>query len=185
MKIPSDNKFCILVVGALIERSINGSDCVLLQKRKRPDNPKHDGLLEVPSGKVEKNAAALGVLQDRVLKETGLIVSAVSGEWSSSTPVGFELYGSTPFHVCQNAINDYPVCSCYYICEADGEPLVESDAAKDIRWVTIDELHQLLQKHADTFLPTCYSALLSYVRVKRQRQSPFVKTPVKSCDFLR
>ena len=77
MQIPDNNLFCVYGVGAIIERMIERKRFVLIQNRVRKG--KQSGLIEVPCGKVKATEDAVTLIKQRVVEETGLRITKISG----------------------------------------------------------------------------------------------------------
>lgn len=145
MHLSNDMEFCALDVGAIIEKNINGIRSILIQNRIRVDDATQNHLIEVPCGKVRKNKNIFDILKYRVKEETGLIVTEIMGQNGIYDDSNYFIQGGVPFYMCQNVEKQFPVCILFFICKAeDGEMKVESDAATDIRWVSLEHLKQML-----------------------------------------
>lgn len=161
-------EFCALGVGAIIEKNVNGRYYVLIQNRIRIDDITQNHLIEVPCGKVRTNKNIFDILKYRVKEETGLILTDIKGKRTiyNSHP-NFLIQGGVPFYMCQNIENQFPICILFYICKAErGEMKSNSEAATDIRWISIKDLKELLVTKQELFFPFVYEALREYVYYK-------------------
>lgn len=167
MHLPDDMEFCALGVGAIIEKNINGICSVLIQNRIRVDDATQNHLIEVPCGKVRKNRNIFDILKYRVKEETGLIVTEIMGQNDIYDASNYFIQGGAPFYMCQNVEKQFPVCILFFICKAEDDKMkVESDAATDIRWVSLEYLKQMLDTEKELFFPFVYEALKEYVKYK-------------------
>lgn len=168
MHLLNNMEFCALGVGAIIEKDLNGKHYVLIQNRIRIDDVTQNHLIEVPCGKVRTTQNIFDILKYRVKEETGLIVTNIKGQDDiyNGHPNYF-IQGGKPFYMCQNVEKLFPMCILFYICKAEsGKMKSNSDAATDIRWVSIEELKELLITKQELFFPFVYEALKAYVDYK-------------------
>ncbi len=169
MHLSNDIEFSILGVGAIIEKELNGKWHVLIQNRIRIDDITQNHLIEVPCGKVRKSKNIFDILKYRVKEETGLIVTEIMGQERiyDSNP-NYLVQGGRPFYICQNIGQEFPICIAFYICKAEGgEIKLNSDAATDIRWISIDDLDRMLSTNKEYFFPFVYEVLMKYINYKQ------------------
>lgn len=161
MRIPKDSVFCILGVGAIIERKIGGKNFVLIQNRIRKNDEKQDGLIEVPCGKVQAMENSFDVMRQRVWEETGLRVTTIKGEEKNLRRNTIQ--SSRPFYTCQSIDRDFPVAINFFVCKTKGIPKQHTEAANRIRWISIEELSKMLVHEEERFLLVVVDALKQYV----------------------
>lgn len=168
MHLLNDMEFCALGVGAIIEKNINGGHYVLIQNRIRIDDVTQNQLIEVPCGKIRTNQKIYDILKYRVKEETGLIVTNIKGQdYVYSGHPDYSIQAGKPFYMCQNVEKRFPICILFYICEAEsGTMKSNSDAATNIRWISIEELKEMLIAKQELFFPLVYEALKVYVHYK-------------------
>lgn len=77
-------KFAKPAVGAIIEKKINGEKFILVQERQKEDGGKENGMLEIPAGKIREYENIFEALRREVKEETGLIITKIDGEESST-----------------------------------------------------------------------------------------------------
>jgi isopentenyldiphosphate isomerase len=75
----------------------------------------------------------------------------------------------TPFSGAQNLIGSCPIMVNVFICKVRGEALIKSDELKNIRWVPIMELKEMLNEHENNFYPMYVTALKKYLNFKLGR----------------
>lgn len=171
MNLPEDLEFSIVGVGAIIEKELNGIRHVLIQNRIRIDDCTQNHLIEIPCGKVRKKQNIFNVLKYRVKEETGLIITDIIGQRNTyDSHPNYYIQGGKPFYICQNVEQDFPVCIIFYICTASDDNMKSnSTAATDIRWISIDDLEQMLKTKKELFFPLVYEALKEYVYINKNR----------------
>lgn len=164
MHLPDDMEFCALGVGAIIERELNGVHSVLIQNRIRVDDATQNHLIEVPCGKVRKNQNIFDILKYRVKEETGLVVTDIIGQDSIyGEHPNYNIQRGNPFYICQNVERHFPICIVFFICKTEiGNMKSCSDAATDIRWVSVENLKQMLDTKQELFFPFVYGTLKKY-----------------------
>ena len=145
--------------GGIIERNIDGETFILLQERDK-GNARESGLIEIPAGKIREFENIYDCLRREIFEETGLKVTDIQGEKEAEivTLNGYKVLNYTPFSCSQNVEGDYPIMVQVFICRAEGKELAESDESKNIRWVSLKKLKQMLnlQKLTDTGLYLSY-----------------------------
>ncbi len=167
MQIPDNCLFCVYGVGAIIERVINEERFVLIQNRIR--NGKQFGLIEVPCGKVKAMDKAVDVIKQRVMEETGLRITNINGIKENRT-IERNVQNCQPFYSCQSIERDFPVVINFFICSAEGIPKEHTEAADNIRWISISELSGMLINEEEKFFPIVVGALKEYVRDLEERE---------------
>lgn len=167
MRIPKDSIFCVFGVGAIIEHKIKEKKFVLIQNRIRKGDEKQDKLIEVPCGKVKAMENAFDVIQQRVWEETGLIVTSIKGKGENR--LGNTIQSSRPFYTCQSIDPDFPVTINFFICTTEGIPKPHTEAANNIRWISIEELSKMLVHEEEKFFPVVVDALKEYVMIEKTR----------------
>ena len=158
--------FCIHGVSAIIQRIIEGEKYILIQERQKGFDSPETGLIEVPCGKVKSGESVFDCIRSKVLIETGLSITKIYGEENFEV-IKFKDYNVLsyiPFFSSQNTGDNYPLAMDTFICEADGLALLESFDAKNIRWVTLNELKNMLIDSQDSFYPMIIEPLKHYLK---------------------
>lgn len=157
--------YCIHGVSAIILRIINGNKYVLIQKRKKGNESFETGLIEVPCGKVKKQESVFECLRNKVFIETGLSITKIYGEndYATKSFNQYEVINYVPFFSAQNIMNNYPIVIDTFICEADGEPVSESDDAEDIHWILLEDLKHMLEENELLFYPMIVLSLKRFI----------------------
>lgn len=152
--------------GGIIERIVDGEIFVLLQERYK-GNDCEDGLLEIPAGKIREFENIYDCLKREIFEETGLEVTYIEGEEDSVIVEhnGYKVLNYTPFSCSQNVEGDYPIMVQVFICRASGKEVDESNESRNLRWVSLDDLRDML-KDETSFYPMHVSTLKKYLKSK-------------------
>jgi ADP-ribose pyrophosphatase len=158
-------------VGGIIERNIDGIDYILIQDRHKEDACKEAGLIEIPAGKIREFENIFDCLRREIREETGLEVIHIDGEEEASVieENGYKVINYVPFSCSQNIQGEYPIMVQVFICRAGGELLENSCEAKNIRWITLEELLSLLKNNKSSFYPMHVDTLIKYLKRKQTK----------------
>ena len=143
--------------GAIVERRHNGIKELLLQTRWKPHaDPLYSGTLEFPAGVLDKPYESVYKTVAREIKEeTGLNLKAIKGDSKTKiySPNGTdETIAFRPFCCTQQLKDGKPWIGFVFICEVDdGEPKAQLSEAKDVKWVSADEVRDLVAKFPEKF----------------------------------
>ena len=125
---------------AIIERIENGKREIIVQWR----NKNNDDCWEFPGGQIELYESLYDALKREVKEETGLHVTAIKGESGYIREGNVECL--KPFSVYQQLEGQFGnSVGFHFICHAAGELLTEGDQTKDIKWIDLDELKNILE----------------------------------------
>lgn len=160
-------------VAGIIEKTVDGTAYVLLQERYKADAPNENGLLEIPAGKIRQFENVYDCLRREIKEETGLEVTEIVGEDRAEIVEcnGYKVVNYVPFSCSQNLEGNYPIMVQAFLCKVRGEVLTESDESKNIRWMSLDELEDLLGKNESLFYPMHITTLKNYIKKKQNRKS--------------
>ncbi|MGF7059916.1 NUDIX hydrolase [Brassicibacter mesophilus] len=157
-------------VGGIIEKSIDGVDYILVQERHKKDAMIETGLIEIPAGKIREFENIFDCLRREICEETGLEVTYIEGEKEAKIfeSNNYKVLNYTPFLSSQNIQGKYPIMVQTFICKAKGELLKKTNETKNIRWLSLKELHSLLENSENSFYPMHVITLKKYLmkRVK-------------------
>lgn len=158
-------QFSLPGASAIIEKSVDGVDFILIQERYKEGSSLEDGLLEIPAGKVREFENIYDTLRREIFEETGLKIVEIQGEEDSETFEynGYRVISYKPFASSQNIKGSYPIMVQAFLCRVEGELLKESNESRNIRWVPLDELRELLDKRLEVFYPMHISSLRQYM----------------------
>lgn len=157
-------------VGGIIERKINGIDYILLQERYKDDARLEAGLLEIPAGKIREFENIFDCLRREIREETGLQVTYIEGEDEAviTEANGYKVLNYSPFSSSQNLQGTYPIMVQTFICNATGELLKETSETKNLRWISLGELKEVLENKKNSFYPMHFTTLKKYLNMKLQ-----------------
>lgn len=152
--------------GAIIRRTINGTEHILIQERLKQSDTKDNGLIEIPAGKIREYENIFDGLRREVFEETGLRLVKIEGEEEAAASKcrGCTVISFNPFYSSQNLNGIYSIILQTFICEAEGEPFEKSDESVNIRWIPVEELKELLLTSEDRFFPMHINALKKYIK---------------------
>ena len=153
-------------VGAIIERNVNGKDCILIQKRYKEGDT--DKLLEIPAGKIIEYEDIFQALRREIREKTGLKIKEIKGEGDVkvSKVNDYTITSFMPFCVSQNLCGGYSLMVQVFICKADGEPFEKSDESINIKWIPVEKLKKLIEENQRKFFPMHINALKKYIKMK-------------------
>lgn len=154
---PNPYKLAIPYVGAIIERVRSDQKEILLQTRWKPHtDPLYSGTLEFPAGVLDKPYENVyNTLAREIKEECGLVLKSVIGDSRSKIyrpNNSDEIVAFKPFCCTQQLKDGKPWIGFVFICEVeDGEPKSQLSEAKDVKWVSIDEVKKLFEKSPERF----------------------------------
>jgi len=163
-----EERFSIPCVGAIIERTVSGERCVLVQTRRKPGGGDTNSKLEIVGGKIREYEDVFAALRREVYEETGLQVTMIRGEEGKTLDfsAGAAFQSFEPFCVTQNMSGAYSIILMTFLCEAEGEPLSETDEAENIRWMPVHELRESVEKHPEDWFFMHLNELRKYTAQK-------------------
>mgnify|MGYP001615042441 CR=1 FL=1 len=147
------------IISAILTRNRDGVTEVFLQTRWKPDtSPAYSGMFEIPAGGVNAYENVYDTLRREVKEECGLEITKIIDDYQSlvveSRPHD-KAFVFKPF-ICQEVLetNDgLPWIGFVFLCEATGEAKNNTTEAKAPRWVSIQELKELVQNKPAQFFP--------------------------------
>lgn len=160
-----EEKFAKPAVGAIIERTINGKKHIIIQERWKEDGNETNGKFELPAGKIREYEDVYDTLKREVFEETGLKVTKIVGEDKKIYSEDINTINFMPFCITQNLKDAYSIIVSHFICEAEGEPISETNESRNIRWIEIGELSELLKNNRNKFFTLNVNALEKYLKL--------------------
>jgi 8-oxo-dGTP diphosphatase len=157
------------VVSAIIEKVEDGKRYVFMQTRWKPEaSPTYLGVLEIPAGGIDGYENAYDAVKREVREETGLEITRFIDD--EQTPVMHTRPGDAsiafrPF-LCQQVLETnggLPWVGFVFRCEATGTIEMQTSEAKDPRWVSIDELDDILRTTPEKVFSLQFATLRYYV----------------------
>lgn len=160
-------KFAIPGVGGILEKNVNGEDYILIQDRYKEDAIEESGLIEIPAGKIREFENIFDCLRREIKEETGLEITEIVGEQTCSVveAEGYRVISYEAFSSSQNILGAYPILVQVFICKVRGELLTESNESRNMRWVTLEKIKQLLDK-PQLLYPMHVATLKKYLEYK-------------------
>lgn len=160
-----EEKFSIPGVGAIIERTLAKERHILVQERFKAGAERENGLLEIPAGKIRANESIYDCLRREIFEETGYRTKRILGEAESEIIEvnGYSVLSYEPFSSAQNVADGYPILVQVFICEIEDEREShdDSDESRNIRWMKVDDVRNLLDNHV-LFYPMHIGTLRKY-----------------------
>lgn len=162
------------VVSAIIEREIDGVLHIYMQTRWKPNrDPVNSGTLEIPAGGIDLNEDIYTAIRREVKEESGLMITDFIDDYSSSISVALPGNSSIAFKpfICQQSIETTDGQSWVgyvFRCHAKGIPNVNTQEAKEPKWMSISELRQILDTAPETIFSLQLATLRYYVQVLKK-----------------
>ena len=139
------------IVSAIIEREHDGEKEILVQTRWKPErDPQYSGTLEIPAGGIHPYEDVYDAVKREVWEETGLRVTGFYPDIHTKiyAPKDDDCFAFVPFCCQQQLKGGIPRVGFVFLCQVeDAEPMPQHDEVRDIRWMNVSELRQIL---ADT-----------------------------------
>lgn len=157
--------FAIPAVGAIIVKRVEDEEFILVQTRKKNNGDGLDGLLEIPAGKIREYENIFEALRREVWEETGLHITSIQGEDDSKLldVSGNKTIMFSPYCVTQNLSGAYSLILSTFLCEAEGELLEQTNETENIRWISRDELKEIVDNSPESIFLMHVHALRKYL----------------------
>lgn len=152
-------------IRGLAVRGKTGERQLLIQLRQRQGEPE---VYELPGGRINEYEQMTDALKREIQEETGLRVIAVWGQEKKIVTSGsggtnsFAMECVKPYAAYQTLAGPVDSFGVYFVCEVEGELIVEGDDTADVHWADREELTRLVQKKQ--FSEIDLPALLMYLR---------------------
>lgn len=157
------------VISAIIEKFENNQLKVFFQTRWKPiTSPAYTGLLEIPAGGIDGYEDVYDSVKREVKEETGLDVIQFIDDYHSEITENRPQDKSKIFKpfLCQEVvqtIDGLPWVGFVFRCRVEGEVKMDLTEAKDPKWLTIDEIKNILKNEPETIFPLQFPVLEYYV----------------------
>jgi len=155
--------------GGIIIKCEKGIDYILLQERYKENGGTDNGLIEIPAGKIREFENIFNCLRREIREETGLEVTEIIGEDETVTikSNGYKVINYMPFACSQNTEGNYPIMVQTFICKVQGKVLDKTNETKNIRWVSLSELKEMLDTNENGFYPMHVATLKKYLSANK------------------
>ncbi|MBU4370055.1 DUF2064 domain-containing protein [Patescibacteria group bacterium] len=166
-----DLDICIPAVSAIIERKYKNSYQILIQTRHKPSvDPEYSGLLEIPSGIINKYESASTAIVREVFEETGLKVVTKNDKTTYRNNKKDVIINNEPFLYSQQIKGGRSYINLSFLCKLKSDDkknkLLENiHETRNLHWITIVELKKLLKK-PNQFFPIIIPTLIKYLNSK-------------------
>ena len=164
-----DERFAIPGAGALITKTLDGEEFLLIQERRKEGAERENGLIEIPAGKIREGESVYEALRREVREETGYRVLSIEGEDRAERVEcnGYSVLSYEPFSSSQNVAGGYPIMVQVFLCrvEEDGAEHTGSDESEHVRWIGLGELRRLLERE-ERFYPMHLSTLRKFLKAE-------------------
>lgn len=146
----------------IIERMNNGQKEIVIQKRNKENE--QISVFELPGGRIEEFESITDALIREVKEETGLKITSIVNVNRKiiTTNHGSEVECLQPAFSFQTIDGPIDSLGYYFICEAEGELLIEGDGTKDIQWINKSYLEMKINNGTLDFNGMDYAALKYY-----------------------
>lgn len=157
------------IVSAIIEKVEDGKRYIFMQTRWKPQvSPNYSGVLEIPAGAIDSYENVYEAVKREVREETGLEITRFIDD--EQTPVMYTRPGDAsiafrPF-LCQQVLETnggLPWVGFVFRCEAEGEIDMQSSEAKDPRWISLDELDEIIRTAPEKIFSLQLATLRYYI----------------------
>jgi len=107
-------------------------------------------------------------LKREIWEETGLKVVEIEGEKDAIIfeANGYKVLNYTPFSCSQNIEGTYPIMVQIFICKVKGDVLESTNETKNVRWIALNDLKELLNEDENSFYPMHVTTLYKYINSK-------------------
>jgi 8-oxo-dGTP pyrophosphatase MutT (NUDIX family) len=174
MSMITDQPYPRAVVSAIIEKSEDGKRYIFVQTRWKPQaSPMYLGLLEIPAGGIDSYENVYDAIRREVREETGLEITRFIDDDQTSVieaRPGDTSLAFRPF-ICQQVLETnggLPWVGFVFRCETTDTIRMEPSEAKDPRWITIDELDEIVTKTPERVFSLQIATLRYYIDTVRK-----------------
>ena len=163
------------IVSAILFKNVDRKHLFYLQTRWKPTiSPIYSGMVEVPAGCIYSYENVYDALRREVKEETNLDIVRIVGDYQGEVIQprhGDKAFVFKPF-ICQQTLETnggLPWIGFVFLCEVEGEVNTDNTEAKNPRWVSIEDLKQIVENEAEHIFPL---------------QLPVLKYVVDNCEYI-
>lgn len=151
-------------VGAIIERiTSQGKKEILIQTREKVSDSKYTGSLEIPGGKLKAFEDVYETLRREVREETGLEIQFIQKENNRSDYLNREDVSTLIEPFCVTQMKSGPFIGMIFLCTATGKPAKKTDETKNVRWIAIEELKEIVKMNPESIYTAFLGPLKKYL----------------------
>jgi 8-oxo-dGTP pyrophosphatase MutT (NUDIX family) len=162
-----------ILVSAIVEREHDGEIEVLIQTRWKPDrDPVYSGTLEIPAGGIRSYENIYEAARREVEEETGLRVTSFYPDIQTQTyaPRDDDCFAFVPFCCQQQLKGGIPRLGIVFVCRVEDDELrPEVGAVRDISWLQLAELGQIIERQPERVFTLQLPVLDYYLRFRAAR----------------
>lgn len=147
------------VISAILLKKENGETKIFLQTRWKPKtSPTYSGMLEIPAGGIDSYENVYDALKREVKEETNLDIVKIIDDYQGEIlepRKNDKTFVFRPF-ICQQALetnNGLPWIGFVFLCEVEGKENLDEREAKDPKWVSIEELKNIIENNEQNIFP--------------------------------
>lgn len=147
---------------AIIERNSSVGTEVIVQFRTK----KEQECFEFPGGRINLFESFFDALKREVIEETGLDIIEATGQDTyikTDSKYSFTVECFRPYAIYQTVKGPFDSLGVYFKCKSAGNISSVGDDTKDIKWISIDNLKELLSKEG-MFSDVDRAAALFYLK---------------------
>jgi 8-oxo-dGTP pyrophosphatase MutT (NUDIX family) len=148
-----------VIVSAILLKKDTKKFKIFLQTRWKPKvSPTYSGMFEIPAGGIDSYENVYDALRREVKEETNLDIVRIIGDYQSEVfnpRKKDKAFIFKPF-VCQQVLktnNGLPWIGFVFLCEVKGGTKINKKEAKDPRWVSVEELKEIIEKDEKNIFP--------------------------------
>lgn len=164
-----DSPWAVPVISAIVEREEDGVPQILVQTRVATYDKTYNGCLEIPAGKIDRFENVYDTIIREVKEETGLDIVKITPPRearSFNTPKADEAIGFQPYYCQQLTKGNVSWIGFVFLCKAEGELHAAEGETKDLRWISLADLRELIDSSQDNIFTLQLPVLDYYLRDK-------------------
>lgn len=157
------------IVSAILLKKQEGEFKFFLQTRWKPQiSPTYSGMIEIPAGGIDAYENVYDALKREIKEETNLDIIKIVDDYRGNIIESSKNNKAFVFkpYICQQVLetnNGLPWIGFVFLCEVEGEVIINGDEAKDPKWVSIKELEEIVRKEAINIFPLQLPVLKYFV----------------------
>ncbi len=157
------------IVSAILLKEQDGEFKIFLQTRWKPKiSPMYSGMIEIPAGGIDAYENIYDALKREVKEETNLDIVEIVDDYQGDIikpRKGDKAFVFKPY-ICQQVLetnSGLPWIGFVFLCKVRGKVKINGDEAKDPKWVSIEELREIIKKYEKDIFPLQFPVLKYFV----------------------